>query len=52
MKPAKGASPETIKIPQKTAGRKPSASPPRPQTNQPAAPHEEGEDEFWKFVGE
>jgi molecular chaperone DnaK len=51
-KPSKPASPETIKIPQTTAGRKPSAPPPRPQPNQPAAPHEEGEDEFWKFVGE
>jgi molecular chaperone DnaK len=50
-KPRKPASPETIKI-QKSPARKPGATPQRPKPNQPATPHEEGEDEFWKFVGE
>jgi molecular chaperone DnaK len=49
-KPSKSASPETIKIPQKGAARKPSASPQSPKPKQSATPHEEGEDEFWKFV--
>ncbi len=50
-KPSKPASPETNKI-QKPPARKPAASPQRSQQNQPASPQEEGEDEFWKFVGE
>ncbi len=50
-KPRKPASTETIKI-QKSPARKPGATPQRPKPNQPATPHEEGEDEFWKFVGE
>ena len=49
--PAKPTVPEKIKT-QKSPVRKPAASPQRPQPNQPASPHEEGEDEFWKFVGE
>jgi molecular chaperone DnaK len=50
-KPSKPASPETIKT-QKSSAQKPAVSPQRPQQNQPASPHEEGEDDFWKFVGE
>jgi molecular chaperone DnaK len=50
-KPSKPASPETIKT-QKSPAPKPAASPQRSQQNQPASPHEEGEDDFWKFVGE
>jgi molecular chaperone DnaK len=49
-KPAKPPTTETMKIPNIPA-RKPSA-PQRPKSNQPPKPHDEGEDEFWKYVGE
>jgi len=49
-KPGKPDSTEIIKI-QNAPARKPSA-PQRPKSNQPPSPHEEGEDDFWKFVGE
>jgi hypothetical protein len=49
-KPAKPDSTEIMTV-QNTPARKPSA-PQRPKSNQPPSPHEEGEDEFWKFVGE
>jgi hypothetical protein len=49
-KPAKQDSTEVIKI-QNAPARK-STAPQRPKSNQPPSPHEEGEDEFWKFVGE
>jgi molecular chaperone DnaK len=48
--PSKPASPEVVKK-QAQAPRKPPAAD-RPKRPQPASPHEEGEDEFWKFVGE
>jgi hypothetical protein len=55
QKPSKLGSPETIKTPNAPA-RKPAASqrpkPNQPATPRPATPHDEGEDEFWKYVGE
>lgn len=49
-KPAKPPTTETIKV-QDVPPRKPKA-PQRPNSNQPPRPHDEGEDEFWKYVGE
>jgi molecular chaperone DnaK len=50
-KPSKSASAEAVKT-QKAPARTQATPPPRPKSNQPTAPHDEGEDEFWKFVGE
>jgi molecular chaperone DnaK len=49
--PAKPGKPETIKVP-KSTGRKPDPAPQRPKPTHPPSPHDEGEDEFWKYVGE
>lgn len=50
------AAPETIKVPAKAAERKPkppAATPAeRPKPKQPAAPKDEGEDDFWQFVSD
>ncbi|HEX4072261.1 MAG TPA: hypothetical protein VHX68_13870, partial [Planctomycetaceae bacterium] len=50
-KPSKPASAESVKT-QKSPARTQATPQPRPKSNQPASPQDEGEDEFWKFVGE
>jgi molecular chaperone DnaK len=48
---AKPATPEVVKTPPSQPPRKPPA-PERPQRKPSGAPRDEGEDEFWKYVGE
>ncbi len=50
-KPSKPASAESVKT-QKSPARTQATPQPRPKSNRPASPQDEGEDEFWKFVGE
>jgi molecular chaperone DnaK len=47
----KPASPEVVKTPAPQTPRKPPA-PERPKRKPSSAPRDEGEDEFWKYVGE
>jgi molecular chaperone DnaK len=52
VKPAaKPAIPEVVKTPPAQSPRKPPATD-RPQRKPSAAPRDEGEDEFWKYVGQ
>jgi molecular chaperone DnaK len=47
----KSAAPETVKVPSKTPPRK-KASTDRPAPKRPGPAKHEGEDDFWKYVGE